>query len=139
MAPTRRVMTSWFRKMPTTSVRRLSSPLSRSSGLAEWIFGLRSPAFARQVLGKAHEGEDIGFGLIQRRQVADQLRPKVTKLAALMEASHVSVLLATEPYRRSAMTTAVDKWAIGYAVSRESSKSGEVGAFSQIPTHNSQQ
>jgi hypothetical protein len=127
--------------MPTTSVRRLSSPLSRSSGLAEWIFGLRSPAFARQVLGEAHEGEDIGFGLIQRRQVADQLRPKVTKLAALMEASHVSVLLATEPYRRSAMATAVDKWAIGYAsaVSRESSKSGEVGAFSQIPTHNSQQ
>src|SRR5712672_4626910 len=29
-------------KMPTTSVRRLISPLSRSSGLVKWIFGLWS-------------------------------------------------------------------------------------------------
>jgi hypothetical protein len=33
-------MASSLGKMPTTSVRRLISPLSRSSGLVEWIFGL---------------------------------------------------------------------------------------------------
>ena len=47
MAPTKRVMASSLGKMPTTSVRRLISPFSRSSGLVEWILGLWSPAFAR--------------------------------------------------------------------------------------------
>src|SRR5215470_11397743 len=39
IAPTRRVMAASLGKMPTTSVRRLISPLRRSSGLVLWIFG----------------------------------------------------------------------------------------------------
>jgi hypothetical protein len=70
MAPTRRVMASALGKMPTTSVRRLISPLRRSSGLVRWIFGRWSPAFGSlsrgQAFGEAHEGENIGFGLIHQ-------------------------------------------------------------------------
>ena len=35
IAPTKRVMAASLGKMPTTSVRRLTSPISRSSGLVE--------------------------------------------------------------------------------------------------------
>ena len=35
-APTRRVIAASLGKMPTTSVRRSTSPLTRSSGLVEW-------------------------------------------------------------------------------------------------------
>ncbi len=45
MAPTRRMIAASLGKMPTTSVRRLTSPLRRSSGLVEWIL-------ARCSLGK---------------------------------------------------------------------------------------
>jgi DNA invertase Pin-like site-specific DNA recombinase len=52
MAPMRRVMAASLDlgKMPTTSVRRLISPLSRSKGLVEWIlrrFGSRRPTRCR--------------------------------------------------------------------------------------------
>src|SRR6478752_6498124 len=41
MAPTRRVIASSLGKMPTTSVRRLISPLTRSSGLVAAVSGGR--------------------------------------------------------------------------------------------------
>ena len=43
----RRVMAASLGKMATTSVRRLTSPFRRSSGLVLWILGRWSPAFAR--------------------------------------------------------------------------------------------
>ena len=68
MAPTRRVMAASLGKMPTTSVRRLISPLTRSSGLVEWIL-------ARCSLGKAHVGEHVLLGLVQQRGELGQLGP----------------------------------------------------------------
>ena len=68
MAPTRRVIAASLGKMPTTSVRRLISPLRRSSGLVEWIL-------ARCSLGKRHVGEDVLLGLVQERRELRQLGP----------------------------------------------------------------
>ena len=50
-------MASSLGKMPTTSVRRLISPLSRSRRLVEWILGQCSA-------GKAHVGQHVGLGLV---------------------------------------------------------------------------
>ncbi len=47
-------------KMPTTSVRRLISPFSRSSGFVLWIL-------ARCSLGNAHVGKHVGLGVIHQR------------------------------------------------------------------------
>src|SRR5882724_6085887 len=50
-------MASSLGEMPTTSVRRLISPLSRSSGLVLWIFG-------RWSLGKLMKASHLGSELI---------------------------------------------------------------------------
>lgn len=47
-------------KMPTTWVRRLTSALSCSSGLVEWI-GVRC------ALGEIHEGQHVVLGLVHQR------------------------------------------------------------------------
>ena len=57
MAPTRRVMASSLGKIPTTSVRRLISPLSRSIGLVLC-------SWTRCSLGKGHVGQHVGLCLI---------------------------------------------------------------------------
>src|SRR3989344_5544517 len=56
-APTRRMMLSSFGKIPTTSARRLTSLLSRSSGLV-------GCNFVRCWVGEAGVGEHVGFGLV---------------------------------------------------------------------------
>jgi hypothetical protein len=53
--------------MPTTSVRRLISPLSRSSGLMEWIFG---PVIFRE----AHEGQYVGLRFVHEGSELRHLR-----------------------------------------------------------------
>ena len=53
-------------KMPTTSVRRLISPLSRSIGLVEC-------SLVRCCGGKAHVGEHVGLGFIHQRGELGQL------------------------------------------------------------------
>ena len=93
MAPTRRVMASSLGKMPTTSVRRLISPLSRSSGLVLWIFGLWSPAFAGQALGEAHKGQNIGFGLVHQSGQLGDLGPELIGHLAPLGAGHFGILL----------------------------------------------
>jgi hypothetical protein len=54
--------------MPTTSVRRLISLLTRSSGLVEWIL-------ARCSLGKPHVGEHVLLGFIEQGRELGQLGP----------------------------------------------------------------
>jgi hypothetical protein len=51
-------MASSLGKMPTTSVRRLISPLKRSIGLVEC-------SLVRCCGGKGHVGEHIGLGLVE--------------------------------------------------------------------------
>jgi hypothetical protein len=79
MAPTSRMMASSLGKMPTTSVRRLISPFSRSIGLVEQIL-------AQCSLGEVHEGENVDLGLIEQggefRQTAAQLIGDVAPLFA---------------------------------------------------------
>src|SRR5512132_11687 len=62
MAPTRRVMASSFGKMPTTLVRRLTSPFRRSRGLTEWILVLYCTTVVRQAAASF-----ISCGLIHGR------------------------------------------------------------------------
>src|SRR6185312_1077372 len=86
MAPTRRVMAASLGKMPTTSVRRLISPLRRSSGLIEWIFGA-------MILWEAHEGEDVSLSVIRERgELRHFGRHLIRNLAPLL-ASRVRILL----------------------------------------------
>jgi hypothetical protein len=59
MAPTRRVIAGSLGKMPTTSVRRMISPLSRLSG---FIGVERRPV----ILGEVQIGEDVGLGLVDQ-------------------------------------------------------------------------
>ena len=63
-------MASSLGKMPTTSVRRLISPLSRSSGLVEC-------SLAPMLLREGHVGQHVGLGLIHEggelRQLGAQL------------------------------------------------------------------
>ena len=59
MVPTRRTMASSFGKMPTTSVRRLISPLRRSIGLvlcAAWPDGLPERSCRRARPARPHRG-----------------------------------------------------------------------------------
>jgi hypothetical protein len=86
MAPTKRVIAASLGKMPTTSVRRLISPLRRSSGLVEWI-PARSADRARfaagsagllaangpVLLGEGHVGEHVLLGLVEQRCELGQL------------------------------------------------------------------
>ena len=68
MAPTRRMMASSLGKMPTTSVRRLISPLRRSMRIGR----CRSWAGGRN--GKLMIGEHVALGLVhQRRRALDTL------------------------------------------------------------------
>ena len=57
-------------KMPTTSVRRLISPLRRSSGLVEC-------SLARCAAGKRHVGEHVGLGLVHQGGELGQLGPEL--------------------------------------------------------------
>ena len=86
-------MASALGKMPTTSVRRLISPLSRSSGLALWIFGRWSPLSRGQAFGKAHEGENIGFGLIHQDGELCHLGSELIGHLRPLAAGHFSVFL----------------------------------------------
>jgi hypothetical protein len=52
-------MASSFGKMPTTSARRLISPLSRSIGIGRADLAPTPP-------GKVHESEDVDLGLIEQ-------------------------------------------------------------------------
>ena len=61
----RRMMASSFGKMPTTSVRRLISPFSRSSGFV-------LVHLAAMALREVHVGEHVGFGVVEQRgELAD--------------------------------------------------------------------
>jgi hypothetical protein len=70
-------MASSLGKIPTTLVLRLISPLGRSMGLVELVPVL---------LGQAHEGEDIDFGLVEQvcelGQLGAQLVGDLTPLLA---------------------------------------------------------
>ena len=57
-------------KMPTTSVRRLISPLSRSSGLVEC-------SLARCCCREGHVGQHVGLGLVHEAGELGQLRPEL--------------------------------------------------------------
>ena len=61
-------MASSLGKMPTTSVRRLISPLTRSIGLVECSAWCGAPA------GRAHVGEHVALGLIH--QLGELLDPR---------------------------------------------------------------
>ena len=72
----RRVIASSLGKMATTSVRRLISPLSRSSGLMEWIFGA-------VIFREAHDSEYVDLGLVHECQLWHLRRQLVGDLAPL--------------------------------------------------------
>jgi hypothetical protein len=78
-----RVIASSLEKMPTTSVRRLISPLRRSNGLMEWILILR----------EAHEGEDIGLRLVHERGELRHFRTELIGDLAPLLARGLGVVL----------------------------------------------
>ena len=66
-------------KMPTTSVRRLISPLSRSSGLVEC-------SLARCCWREGHVGQHVGLGLVHQRGELRDLGPELVGDAAPLRA-----------------------------------------------------
>jgi hypothetical protein len=72
--------------MPTTSVRHLISPLSRSIGLMEWIFG---PVIFRE----AHEGEHIGLCFIHEGREFRHLRTQLIGDLAPLLAGGLGIVL----------------------------------------------
>jgi hypothetical protein len=64
-------------KIPTTSVRRLISPFSRSMGLVEC-------SLARCSLGKGHVGQHVGFCLIHDRRQLWHLGPDLVVCMSAM-------------------------------------------------------
>src|SRR5215472_2077773 len=58
IAPTRRMIATSFGKIPTTSVLRLISPLTRSIGLVGMQFG-------PMLSGEAHVREDVGLRFVE--------------------------------------------------------------------------
>ena len=75
-------MAASFGKMPTTSVRRLISPLRRSSGFVEC-------SLVRCGGREGHVGEDVGFSTSSRRLM----------ISSVIGSPRVRVDLATQPYR----------------------------------------
>src|ERR1700731_3348717 len=78
-------MASSLGKMPTTSVRRLISPLSRSSGLVLWIFG-------RWSLGKIMKARTSASASSIRAALGDLGSELIGHLAPL-GARHFSIFL----------------------------------------------
>ena len=73
-------------KMPTTSVRRLISPLSRSSGLVECSLVA--------VGGReGHVGQDVGLGLVEEAGELGQLGPQLIGDPAPLGLGGVGVVL----------------------------------------------
>ena len=83
--------------MPTTSVRRLISPLGRSSGLME-------RTFCRWSFGTLMKARDIGFSFVHERGniwhlrmqlIGDLIRDDRRQIARSREASNVDVIEET--------------------------------------------
>src|SRR5215216_1175069 len=69
--------------MPTTSVRRLISPLGRSSGFVEWIFGrwsLGKLIKASTSVGVVHQGGEFRYLRSPRRHGPDGFHSPEPKL-----------------------------------------------------------
>ena len=79
-------MASSFGKMPTTLVRRLTSPFRRSRGLTERIFG---PA----LLGEGHVGEDVCFGLVHKLGEPADRRPQLVGHFAPLGSGGIGIIL----------------------------------------------
>ena len=62
-------MAASFGKMPTTSVRRLISPMRRSSGLVEC-------SFVRWAAVEGHVGENVCLGLIHQARSVRRSVPR---------------------------------------------------------------
>jgi hypothetical protein len=73
-------------KMPTTSVRRLISPFSRSGGLVEW-------SLLQSSLGEAHVGHDVGLGRVHEGGELRKLGPQLVGDAAPLGLAGGAVLL----------------------------------------------
>ena len=86
IAPTSRVMAASFGKMPTTLVRRLISPLSRSRELVEC-------SRERCSRGKAHVGQHVVLGLVHDRRQLGQLGPELVGDLAPRCAGRLGALL----------------------------------------------
>ena len=79
-------MASSLGKMPTTSVRRLISPLRRSSGLVEC-------SLARCSLREGHVGQHVGLGLVHEGGELRHLGPELIGDAAPLGAGGFGVVL----------------------------------------------
>ena len=79
-------MASSLGKMPTTSVRRLISPLSRSKGLVLCSLGA-------MLGGEGHIGEHIGLGFVHERGELCGLRPDVVGDEAPLPLGRLGVVL----------------------------------------------
>ena len=84
--PTKRVMAASLRKMPTTSVRRLISPFSRSSGLALCNV-------LRCWGGKVMEAETVGRGIVHECCELSHLWPELVGDAAPLGLGLLSIVL----------------------------------------------
>src|SRR5918995_7139267 len=110
MAPTRRVIAASLGKMPTTSVRRLISPLTRSSGLVTGMMlaALPSPARSRSLRMVRPSGLR-GAGSMKRGQADayDEPRARVSSWPPLrparlrLERGSVGVVQPTAPLANS--------------------------------------
>src|SRR5712691_7807142 len=85
MAPTRQVMAATLGKMPTTWMRRLISPLSRSSGLVEWS-SAGDP-------WEGHIGEHVGLGFVRQGGEFGHLGPELVGNTAPLGAGGFGIVL----------------------------------------------